>query len=159
MGVGRRATAPHHKYKLVTKCYTGHCTWADLYEWPKPGVFNLSDSAGHINNFSDSRGPQSYDIHVHIIGKSGRSVNLATNLYIMCRQLAGLFVVIFSKRPAGHGKGLRGPHVARGPLVEDPWPKRWWVHMWCGPCNVVIMFVTVSAHVMWTLKCEYVCHC
>jgi hypothetical protein len=26
----------------------------------KPGVFNLSDSAGHINNFNDARGPQSY---------------------------------------------------------------------------------------------------
>jgi hypothetical protein len=25
---------------------------------PKPGVFNLSDSAGH--NFNDARGPQSY---------------------------------------------------------------------------------------------------
>jgi hypothetical protein len=25
-----------------------------------PGVFNLSDSAGHINNFNDARGPQSY---------------------------------------------------------------------------------------------------
>jgi hypothetical protein len=24
------------------------------------GVFNLSDSAGHINNFNDARGPQSY---------------------------------------------------------------------------------------------------
>jgi hypothetical protein len=62
------------------------------------------------------------DVHVHIIGKSGRSVNLTTNSYIMCRQRAGLgLVVIFSKRPAGHGKGLRGPHVARGPRVEDPW--------------------------------------
>jgi hypothetical protein len=79
------------------------------------GVFNLSDSAGHINNFNDACGPQSYDVHVHIIGKSGRSVNLTTNRYIMCRQRAGLaFVVIFSKRPAGHGKGLRGPRV------EDP---------------------------------------
>jgi hypothetical protein len=51
-----------------------------------------------------------HDVHVHIIGKSGRSVNLTTNRYIMCRQRAGLwFVVIFSKRPADHGKGLRGP--------------------------------------------------
>jgi hypothetical protein len=25
-----------------------------------PGVFNLSASAGHINNFNDARGPQSY---------------------------------------------------------------------------------------------------
>jgi hypothetical protein len=33
-----------------------------------------------------------------------------------------MFVVIFSKRSAGHGKGLRGSHVARGPRVEDPWP-------------------------------------
>jgi hypothetical protein len=57
-----------------------------------------------------------HDVHVHIIGKSGRSVNLTTNRYIMCRQLVGLgFVVIFSKRPAGHGKGLYGPRV------EDPW--------------------------------------
>jgi hypothetical protein len=56
-----------------------------------------------------------HDEHVHIIWKSGRSVNLTTNRYIMCRQRAGLgFVVIFSKRPAGHGKGLRGPRV------EDP---------------------------------------
>jgi hypothetical protein len=39
----------------------------------------------------------------------------------MCRQRAGLaFVVILSKLPAGHGKGLRGPHVVRGPRVEDP---------------------------------------
>jgi hypothetical protein len=87
----------------------------------KTGVFNLSDSAGHINNFNDARGSQSYDVHVHTIGKSGRSVNLTTNRYIICRQRTGLaFVVIFSKRPAGHGKGLRGPHVARGPRVEDP---------------------------------------
>jgi hypothetical protein len=62
-----------------------------------------------------------HDVHVHTIGKSGRSVNLTTNRYIMCRQRAGLvFVVIFSKRPEGHGKGLRGPHVARGPRVDDP---------------------------------------
>jgi hypothetical protein len=62
-----------------------------------------------------------HDVHVHIIGKSGRSVNLTTNRYIMYRQLAGLgFVVIFSKRPAGHGKGLRGPRV------EDPWYKSLW---------------------------------
>jgi diadenosine tetraphosphate (Ap4A) HIT family hydrolase len=40
------------------------------------GVFKLSDSAGHINNCNDARGPQTYDVHVHIIGKSGRSVNL-----------------------------------------------------------------------------------
>jgi hypothetical protein len=34
----------------------------------------------------------------------------------MCRQRAGLvFVVTFSKQPAGHGKGLRGPRV------KDPW--------------------------------------
>jgi hypothetical protein len=47
--------------------------------------------------------------------ESGRSVNLTTNRYIMWRQRAGLaFVVIFSKQPAGHGKGLRGPRV------EDP---------------------------------------
>jgi hypothetical protein len=26
----------------------------------KAGVFNLSDSAGHINNFNDARGPQSH---------------------------------------------------------------------------------------------------
>jgi hypothetical protein len=26
----------------------------------RAGVFNLSDSAGHINNFNDARGPQSY---------------------------------------------------------------------------------------------------
>jgi hypothetical protein len=65
-----------------------------------------------------------HDVHVHISGTSGRSVNLTTNRYIMCRQRAGLgFVVIFSKRLAGHGKGLRGPHVARGPRVEDPWPR------------------------------------
>jgi hypothetical protein len=51
-----------------------------------------------------------------MFGKSGRSVNLTINRYIMCRQRAGLaFVVIFSKRPAGHGNGLRGPRV------EDPW--------------------------------------
>jgi hypothetical protein len=56
-----------------------------------------------------------HDVHVHIVGKSGRSVSLTTNHYIMCRQRVGLrFVVIFSKRPAGHGKGLRGPRV------EDP---------------------------------------
>jgi len=30
------------------------------------------------------------------------------------------FVVIFPKWPAGHGKELRGPTVARGPCVEDP---------------------------------------
>jgi hypothetical protein len=80
----------------------------------RPGVFNLSDSAGHIYNFNDARGPQTYDIHVHIIGKSGRSVNLTTNRYIMCRRAGLAFVVIFSKQPAGHGKGLRGP------CVEDP---------------------------------------
>jgi hypothetical protein len=69
----------------------------------RTGVFNLSDSAGHIHNFSDAHGPQNSDVHVHIIGKSGRSVNLTTNRYIMCRQWTGLaFVVIFSKRPAGH---------------------------------------------------------
>jgi hypothetical protein len=56
-----------------------------------------------------------YNVHVHIIGKSGRSVNLTTNRCIMCRQRA--FIVIFSKRPAGHGKGLRGPRV------EDPWAR------------------------------------
>jgi hypothetical protein len=45
---------------------------------------------------------------------------MTTNRYIMCRQRAGLaFVVIFSKRPAGQGKGLRGP------CVEDPWFKVW----------------------------------
>jgi hypothetical protein len=50
------------------------------------------------------------------LGKSGPSVSLTTNRYILCRQLAGLgFVVIFSKRPAGHGKELCGPRV------EDPW--------------------------------------
>jgi hypothetical protein len=59
-----------------------------------------------------------HDVLVHIIGKSGRSINLTTDRYIMCRQRAGLvFVVIFSKQPAGHGKGLRGPRV------EDPCPK------------------------------------
>jgi hypothetical protein len=26
----------------------------------RAGVFNLSDSVGHINNFNDARGPQSY---------------------------------------------------------------------------------------------------
>jgi hypothetical protein len=94
-----------------------------VLQLPTAGVFNLSDSAGHINNFSDARGPQTYDVHVHIIGKSGRSVNLTTTRYIMCRQRAGLaFVVIFSKQPAGHGKGLRGPRAARRPRVEDPWP-------------------------------------
>jgi hypothetical protein len=93
----------------------------------RPGVFNLSDSAGHINNCNDVHGPQTYDVHVHIIGKSGWSVNLTTNLYIMCRPWAGLaFVVIFSKQPAGHGKGLRGPHVARGPRVEDPCSRPCW---------------------------------
>jgi hypothetical protein len=56
-----------------------------------------------------------YSVHVHIIGKSGRSVNLTTNRYIMCRRAGRAFVVIFSKRPAGHGKGLRGPRV------EDPY--------------------------------------
>jgi hypothetical protein len=72
-------------------------------QYSRPGVFNLSDSAGHINNFNDARGPQTYDVHVHVIGKSGRSVNLTTNRYIMCRQRAGIaFVVIFSKQPAGH---------------------------------------------------------
>jgi hypothetical protein len=62
-----------------------------------------------------------HDVHVHIIGKRGRSVNLTTNRCIMCRQRAGLvFVVIFLKRPAGHGKGLRGPRV------EDPWYSVWY---------------------------------
>jgi hypothetical protein len=70
-----------------------------------------------------------HDVHVHIIGKSGRSVNLTTNRYVMCRQRAGLgFVVIFSKWPAGHGKGLHGPHVAHGPRVEDPCRT-----IWCVP--------------------------
>jgi hypothetical protein len=55
-----------------------------------------------------------HDVHVHIFGKSGRSVNLTTNRYIICRRAGLVFVVIFSKRPVGHGKGLRGPRV------EDP---------------------------------------
>jgi hypothetical protein len=51
-----------------------------------------------------------HDVHEHIIGKSGRSVNLTTNRYIMCRQRAGLvFVVILSKRPAGHA--LKTPDI------------------------------------------------
>jgi hypothetical protein len=51
-----------------------------------------------------------HDVHVQIIGKNGRSVNLTTNRYIMCRQRAGLvFVVIVSKRPAGHA--LKTPDV------------------------------------------------
>jgi hypothetical protein len=76
------------------------------------GVFNLLDSAGHINNFNDARGPQSYDVHVHIIGKSGRSVNLTTNRYIMCRQRAGLaFVVIFFKTAGGPRQ--RAPRATR----------------------------------------------
>jgi hypothetical protein len=51
-----------------------------------------------------------HDVHIQIIGKSGRSVNLTTNRYIMCRQRARLgFVVIFSKRPAGHA--LKTPAV------------------------------------------------
>jgi hypothetical protein len=41
----------------------------------------------------------------------------------MCRQRAGLaFVVIFSKQPAGHGKGLRrspAGHALKTPDVED----------------------------------------
>jgi hypothetical protein len=88
----------------------------------------------------DAHGPQSYDVHVHIIGKSGRSVNLTTNRYIICRQRAGLaFVVIFSKRPAGHGKGLCGPQVARGPRVEYPW-SRWWITLFKGryKCKVKV---------------------
>jgi hypothetical protein len=44
-----------------------------------------------------------YNVHVHIIWKSGRSVNLTTNRYIMCSKRVGLaFVVIFSRRLAGH---------------------------------------------------------
>jgi hypothetical protein len=91
--------------------------------WLKAGVFNISDSAGHINNFNDARGPQTYDVHVHVIWKSGRSVNLTTNRYIMCRQRAGLaFVVSFSKRPAGHiwpaGHALKTPGLRERPLLQ-----------------------------------------
>jgi hypothetical protein len=33
-----------------------------------PGVvFNLSDSAGHINNFNDARGPQRYTAAFRIV--------------------------------------------------------------------------------------------
>jgi hypothetical protein len=98
----------YHMCQLVCtthKCATTIVCQSDCttHKSPTTGVFNLSDSAGHINNCNDSRGPQTYDVHVHIIGKSGRSVNLTTNRYIMCRQRAGLaFVVIFSKQPAGH---------------------------------------------------------
>jgi hypothetical protein len=63
-----------------------------------------------------------HDVHVHIIGKSGRSVNLTTNRYIICRQRAGLgFVVIFSKRPAGHALKTPGLEYAirRVQLYQD----------------------------------------
>jgi hypothetical protein len=33
----------------------------------KSGVFNLSDSAGHINNFNCARGPQSYTAAFRIV--------------------------------------------------------------------------------------------
>jgi hypothetical protein len=33
----------------------------------RAGVFNLSDSAGHINNFNDARGPQSYTAAFRIV--------------------------------------------------------------------------------------------
>jgi hypothetical protein len=36
-------------------------------EWSTAGVFNLSDSAGHINNFNDARGPQSYTAAFRIV--------------------------------------------------------------------------------------------
>jgi hypothetical protein len=51
-----------------------------------------------------------HDVDVHIIGKSGRSINLTTNRYIMCRRAGLGFVVIFSKRPAGHA--LKTPALA-----------------------------------------------
>jgi hypothetical protein len=33
----------------------------------KSGVFNLSESAGHIDNFNDARGPQSYTAAFRIV--------------------------------------------------------------------------------------------
>jgi len=34
---------------------------------PMAGVFNLSDNAGHINNFNDARGPLSYTAVFRIV--------------------------------------------------------------------------------------------
>jgi hypothetical protein len=63
----------------------------------------------------------------------------------MCRQRAGIaFLVIFSTRPAGHGKGLRGPHVARGPRVEDPWVKGYFIISGVKESDQIKYFTGVS---------------
>jgi hypothetical protein len=96
-------------------CQTILVPTGQIFAWTNAGVFNLSDIAGHINNFNDARGPQSYDVfYVHIIGKSGRSINLTTNRYIMCRQRAGIAFVVFFVKTAG-GPRQRAPLATCGP--------------------------------------------
>jgi hypothetical protein len=36
-------------------------------KWFRTGVFNLSDSVGHTNNFNDARRPQSYTAAFRIV--------------------------------------------------------------------------------------------
>jgi hypothetical protein len=66
-------------------------------------VFNLSDSAGHINNFNDARGPQSYTAAFRIVTCFPDTQRTTCVLYvtmwsvcfyrILCKQRAGLAFV------------------------------------------------------------------
>jgi hypothetical protein len=53
------ATVLRNNFSAGTSTCVG---WVAQSVWrlATAGVFNLSDSAGHINNFNDARGPQSY---------------------------------------------------------------------------------------------------
>jgi hypothetical protein len=44
-----------------------HCRTFDESQSSMSRVFNLSDIAGHINNFNDARGPQSYTAAFRIV--------------------------------------------------------------------------------------------
>jgi hypothetical protein len=87
-----------------------------------PVVFNLSDSAGHINNFNDARGPQSYTAAFRTVCCFPDTQRTTCILYvtmqsiyfyrILCIQRAGLpSVVIFSKRQRAAGHALKTPDL------------------------------------------------
>jgi hypothetical protein len=55
--------AQHLSLPHFVKCSgTVCCECCQCCVCPETGVFNLSDSAGHINNFNDACGPQSYTL-------------------------------------------------------------------------------------------------
>jgi hypothetical protein len=114
-------TNPAFKVCIMFK-YMGWEKWKKkyiyIYEFrchtpsSRPGVFNLSDSAGHINNFNDARGPQSYTRRTctHNWEKWPERQSEHKPLYNV-QTTSGARVCSYFFKTAG------------GPRVEDPWSR------------------------------------